>query len=572
MTESIWFAPNLFIKAPHMKKWTLAFLMLCTFACKKDPETDKNTSASDSTVVDEKPADPTAEALAAKLMRFENKSFRTSDSIYFRASIIPASDSIHQILLLDGKARNGNRVYPFEESVLLRKQKRLSGKRLPGKTFLTESDATGTLRLYNYLEDTDTVQVFISTIEGDTVRYAAGKPKTNYAYQFLMQPAWYPEPGANLNYFFTHRDSRIQNDSLLKAAIPGFTFYRDTIPLFKKSLPLPVKTLLAEGDQGYGRILIQDTDTLPTFLWLNYREFPRSTAHQRQSRFESKNLLIQKESKDSLILDHPHLISYQRKEKRMLYQLDENFQWSVQAGDSSARRVNYPQYYETLKDTSFTLKSPEFIKNGQPMHWEYLVRYNHKAEHNDSTVSVILLDAALRKGRSLQLRIPLRTRLFQKPTVTSLLLQTGDEIQWADISADGKEEILVQEDKDRSGNMRYNVYAQQGDTSFTEIPGLGGSASPDMLPKVHEGTLMYFSGAGNGSWSAAALRPLPNGIVRKARYWTTKELEGVKIHYQFLTGQTITQKGTLSEPGKSWDWGNHRDSFYQWVQSRKDVL
>lgn len=555
-----------------MKRWLFWFMAFGMLACKKDQATvPVLPGEQDSLLLQDSRTEGTPNtSLESRMLRLENNSLKSKDSIYSKATLQYTSDSLLQILILDGKTSITGRVKAITQSALYRNNKRLNGPKLEGMSIQTTSLGPDALRIYTYLPEKQKVSAHLVRIKGDTISLSEDSIRDNYTFSLLRQKRFQMPRTTDHSYFLRHRDRERKGDIQLLDLFETTRIFKDSIPLFSKPLDLPVETLLGYRDSLTGKWLVSYTDSIPRALLLSGSIHGQHVQGELFSIFKNDSTLIRETHLKKTLLDHRHLVSFEHTRIKDSISWNKDFQFSLHRSDTLKELRHYQQYYPQLRDSVFFAYGPFFTLNNTRVQWQYRLSYDKSRAVQEYFTPLILHQANLiTEGRRSLLLLPKTSDLFQKADFTKLFYP-GEELRMADLNGDNFRDLLIREGKDRMGNYRIHVFlwdpAQKDFTEASELNGADIDGNPHILTTPP--TLIYRNKTGDGGFSATVIQPKGKLKAERVIYYTEKQGELARVLFQRISGNRITEKGAVSDAPVNWPWPTHEQLFFNWILGR----
>ena len=485
----------------------------------------------------------TEEELAERIRRISNKNLKSTDTVYYQANVIQLPDSLMYAVNLLGKVNQNGKIRSFTKTMVTYDGLLAEGE-LQGIYF--RMDNPGKDRYILYSLDTIASQVNAYTLDTSEseLTLLPMSPETNYYFNLLSQTEFHYDLDREERFFKTIKSLKVSGDSILESLLPKRILYRDPNELLPKDLTPPFRLYWSRSDNDIRNILLsRPTDSSVNMITLRGKTRGILAETLIHSRFENDSVFSQFVIRDSLILDQPHLVVYQRDSVTNTFSYDRTFTFTLSGTDTISTLLKYPQRYSSLADSIFEVTTSSFNMNNKKAYWRYTIAYEKDQDQEGGVrIRIYQRDLIDEARQWLIFRLP----QYGTPLKSTLqdILYPDTLFQGQDLNFDGSDDLSFQKGTDNNGNPNFAVYLYDpGSGRFVRTPQLDGvSAENSIITDSTKHRLLYPGYIGNGQMSVSIIYPEEDTRGNKEIYWTSGDTDAPRVNYQKIRNNTVIEK------------------------------
>lgn len=547
-------------------------IALSIFACDNDTKKADSQSTTDSLALQQKePIRLSDEELISKLLRIKNNSLKGPDSVYYRGVIKRPSDSSFTALNLYGKTKQENKLKEFKQTAILRDQKTVTSD-IQGSVFRIDKVKNEVYKIYTYESDQDRFVAYDIDFDKQPVRIKRSLQTGNYYYDLLPKKEFTFEIDHLQKYFNTIKDQRITDNPLLDSLSGGALVYKGQ-ELLRIGQNLNIDTYYYVFNESVlEKLIVQNTKGLGDQITLSGQINHPEKNVTISSIFKDDQSFQQTELAERLTKNSKHLVSYTIDSVIKTYQYNKAFEFTLKSIDSFQRYENYPQYYQSLIDSTFYTYSKDFVMNNEKLLWRYSVRYTRATNTNPNPIAVSISDRELIRfaDSSVVFQAPLAP--IKKPTAITQLSQHEFNPRDFDINFDGYNDLSFPEGYDLNRNATHSayIYDPQLKTYLKNDALTGPSLAPYILIDKDHKLAIYTAKIGADDYSVRIVSMLPDGggIAYRETYWTTHENNKISVNYQKTVSNAVVEQASDVAKDQQWSTTDFKNQFLSWVSNQ----
>ncbi|MCF8714015.1 hypothetical protein JM658_04170 [Joostella atrarenae] len=558
-----------------MKKYLfiLGFIFLLANVACKDDDTHKTrlTTEADSLRLSQKRQRVISDEQRIKdMLRVKNNNLSTEDSIYYKAKIKRPIDSVFLVMNLYGKAKKSGKLEEFKQTAVIKDNKTITS-RIDGSVFRIDKTADNSYKIYTHNVTNNSFSAYDIDFKSTPVSIRKATRTANFYFDLL------PKKTFNFNIddadkFFTIRKDRlIKGDSILDTLASGANIYRSNGLLDLQDATALNTFYFVDSTRILEKLIIRNPKRVLTNITLSGEEKVDGKHKKYSSVFVNDSVFKAYEISEEQDKNSEHVVAYKVDSVIKNYSYNKDFNFSLKTIDSFDLEYSYPQYYESLIDTTFFVYSKPFEINQMHAKWRYSVRYTRKTNANPTKVevSVSKRDMIRIEDTTFVFEAPLSP--IKKPMNIGSLSEQNYDVADFDINFDGYTDLSFPEGFDLNRNTTYAVYLYQPETNtFIKTPAFTGpSMAPYILIDKDNRSAIYTSSTGNNNYSARIIRIGDKGeILYKETYWSTNSNDKISIHYQKTQNSAVVEKSDDIAKGKVWNKGDFKNEFLSWIREQ----
>ncbi|WP_224491506.1 XAC2610-related protein [Robertkochia flava] len=514
----------------------------------------------------------TEEELAERIRRMMNRNMKSTDSVFYNARVLQLPDSLMYAINLFGKVNQNGKILSFTKTMVTYDGNLAEGE-MKGRYFRMDNPAPDLFNIYSLDTTAGKVNAYTLNTAEKKLSLRPMAPEINYYFNLLKQNTFKFDIEEEDRFFRTLKAHQVTKDSVIDSIFQKAEVYNDPNQILPADLRSPFRLFWIRSDQGTRNILFSESgDSAVSAITLSGKSHSKGALTWTHSRFVNDSVFKQYKVTDSLVLDDPHLVVYQKDSVTNTFAYDRAFTFNRLSSDTVRTLHDYPQRYPALADSIFEITSAVFEMNGRKAFWRYTIAYD-KASNPTSRVGVkVYYKDLMDEDNS---RLIFRLPQFGTPSKSTLrnLLYPEAIFPTEDLNFDGATDLSFTKGTDNNGNPTLVVYLYDKTSGrFKRTPELDGvSADGKIITDPTNQRLLYPGYIGSGHLSVSIVHPGEKGKGSKEIYWTTGDEKAPRLHYQKMLNNAVIEKQSPLPDSLPVVESNLKNTLIQWILTRENA-